>query len=546
LTVVRGLARFLYHSVVLLLFVAAGCAPAEPEPMIIYVTATPPDVLAEPPVEVTEVAPEPIQPSPLPQQDLSPVPDELPQPTFDPPRVAAAVDRPQAHVVRAGDTLYGIALMYGVSLGAILDVNDLENPDALFVGQTIQLPDVPAQQTPDFKIIPDSRLVRGPGSSSFDVTEFINRQPGYIRTATDEVTTRQADNSPLEEILSAAQVVERVSLEYSVDPRVLLALLEFRAGWLSDPNIPEDRQQHPLISERDSPGIDRGGLYRQLAWAANQLNFGYYGWKYRGWTTLEFPEGVRLSYMQGLNAGTIALQYFLSQHTPFASWLQHVSPEGFYRLYYAYFGDPFAGAVDPLVPPAVQQPQLQLPFGPGEVWFFTGGAHGGWGSGSAWAAVDFAPPDIPPEGVFCYVSAYWVRAVAPGIIVRSEDGVVVLDLEGDGDETTGWTVLYLHVAAQDRISAGTRVEAGDPIGRASCEGGFSTATHLHIARRYNGEWIPADCFTCAPQDERPRFNLGGWEVIGIRNQEYQGFLERNGEQRRAEQGRLSPSNRVSW
>jgi hypothetical protein len=32
----------------------------------------------------------------------------------------------------------------------------------------------------------------------------------------------------------------------------------------------------------------------------------------------------------------------------------------------------------------------------------------------------------------------------------------------------------------------------DRIGHASCEGGISTGTHLHIARKYNGEWIAAD------------------------------------------------------
>ena len=30
------------------------------------------------------------------------------------------------------------------------------------------------------------------------------------------------------------------------------------------------------------------------------------------------------------------------------------------------------------------------------------------------------------------------------------------------------------------------------IGHASCEGGVSTGTHLHFARKYNGEWVLAD------------------------------------------------------
>jgi hypothetical protein len=45
---------------------------------------------------------------------------------------------------------------------------------------------------------------------------------------------------------------------------------------------------------------------------------------------------------------------------------------------------------------------------------------------------------------------------------------------------------------------------GDPIGHPSCEGGLSDATHVHIARKFNGEWIAAD----GPLP----FVLSGWEA----------------------------------
>lgn len=523
-------------NMVLLAILISACSLGQSEPQVVYVTATQP--LTTPLVGVT--------PPPA-RVDLSPVPDQPPvQQTPDPARFDVNAPRTQQHVVRAGDTLSEIATSYGISLDALMAVNALDDPNALFVGQTIELPDLPAQQTPDLKLIPDSRFVRGPGSAAFDVAAFVSQQPGYIRQATDTVETRQANNSIIEETLTAAQVVERISLEYSLDPRVLLALLEYRAGWLSSPALSSGLDSHPLVSVGDSGGFDRRGLYHQLEWTADQLNKGYYGWKFRGWTTIEFTNGVRWLYSPGLNAATVALQHFLSLHTPTASWQRDVDWQGFYRTYYAYFGDPFVGAVDPLVPPDLAQPSMTLPFAPGEVWYYTGGHHGGWGSGSAWAAVDFAPPDEAPVGIACYTSDFWVRAVAPGLIVRSGSGVVVLDLDGDGDESTGWTVLYLHIATDGRIDAGTRMNAGDPIGRASCEGGVSSATHLHIARRYNGEWIPADCQECSGNDARSRFKMGDWTVSGIANQEYQGYLIGNNESRIAEQGRLNPNNQISW
>ncbi len=155
---------------------------------------------------------------------------------------------------------------------------------------------------------------------------------------------------------------------------------------------------------------------------------------------------------------------------------------------------------------------MQLPFEKGDTWFYTSGPHSAWGDGAAWAALDFAPP----SDIFgCFSTNIWEVAVADGVIVRSSNGEVVLDLDSDGLEQTGWTVLYMHVENRDRISAGTRVSAGDRIGHPYCEGGYSTATHLHLARRYNGEWIAAD-------GSIP-FILDGWISQG-NGFEYNGYL----------------------
>ena len=75
-------------------------------------------------------------------------------------------------------------------------------------------------------------------------------------------------------------------------------------------------------------------------------------------------------------------------------------------------------------------------------------------------------------------------------------------MDGDGREETGWVLIYLHLEEDGRVEAGSWVDAGQQLGHPSCEGGISTGTHLHIARKFNGEWIPAD----GPLP----FNLGGW------------------------------------
>ncbi len=37
---------------------------------------------------------------------------------------------------------------------------------------------------------------------------------------------------------------------------------------------------------------------------------------------------------------------------------------------------------------------------------------------------------------------------------RSETAAVVLDLDGDGDERTGWVVFYFHIETKDRVPVG--------------------------------------------------------------------------------------------
>jgi len=55
------------------------------------------------------------------------------------------------------------------------------------------------------------------------------------------------------------------------------------------------------------------------------------------------------------------------------------------------------------------------------------------------------------------------------------------------------------------------------IGYPSCEGGEVTGTHVHIARKYNGEWILAD----GPL----AFNFEGW-IAHNGAQAYLGTLTR--------------------
>lgn len=440
------------------------------------------------------------------------------------------IDIPLEYIVQDGDTLTGIAVANGISLQSLLDANSLANPDVLSVGQIIYLPKTPDRLAPTDVAFPDSLVIP---SDLFDVGTFVASQNGYIRKAFDIVDS---------EMLTAEMVVQRVSQEYSVDARLLLALLEFRSGWLTSESIDDNKLQYPILLAPSADGLDRRGLYRQLSWAANQINAGYYGWKYRNLRVIELIDSVRFRVGDSSNAGTVAVQFVLSKLLSESEWLDSVSEAGLYQVYVSFFGLPVTQPVS--TQGDLTQPPLTLPFQSGERWYFTGGPHGGWGSGSAWASVDFAPPDDPAVvDSACYTSQFAARAVVSGTIARVSTGTVILDLDYDGNEFTGWNILYLHLDIADNIVSGMNVLTGDVLGYPSCEGGFSTATHLHIARRFNGEWIPADCSLC---EGIPSFNMGGWTFYGIAGQEYQGYMQNGTERRNAEQGRETPVNWISW
>jgi len=269
----------------------------------------------------------------------------------------------------------------------------------------------------------------------------------------------------------------------------------------------------------------RKGLYSQLSWAANALNRGYYLWKANAAATWLLGDGSVVPIAATINAGTAGVQHMFATLYGRSDWEQAVGQEGVYSIYNAFFGYPFDFAIEPLVPPGLIQPPMLLPFEAGIAWNFTGGPHGGWGDGSAWAALDFAPPS---DQLGCIPSNDWVTAVADGQILRAQNGEVIQDLDGDGYEQTGWVVLYMHVESRGRVSPGTSLKAGEHIGHPSCEGGVSSGTHVHLARRYNGEWIPAD--------QTLPFILSGWVSRGT-GVEYDGFLEKDGHDVEAYEGR---------
>lgn len=392
------------------------------------------------------------------------------------------------YIAQTGDTLPALAVRFNTSVAEILEANTFIPASATTLPPSMPMK-IPIYYLPfwgsPYHILPDSLFINGPSQIGFDTAEFIAGQPGWL----GKYTEYAADASR-----SAAEIIDLIALEFSLSPRLLLALIEYQSGALSQPEATTQAQTYPL----GYPARERRGLYRQLLWGANLLNNGYYSWRSADLTSLEHEDGRLERIDPWHNAATVSLRNFFNTLLNKADYEQATSSTGFYQTYSLLFGDPWA-ADQPHLPGSLEQPALALPFEAGNTWAFTGGPHTAWGIGPPLSALDFAPPLIKGG---CQPSTEKVTAVADGLVVRSEIGVVVLDLDGDGDERTGWNIFYLHVGSQERVTVGTVLQTGQPIGYPSCEGGSSTGTHVHIARKYNGEWIPAE----GPLS----FNLEGW------------------------------------
>jgi LysM repeat protein len=425
------------------------------------------------------------------------------------PTATALLKRPEDnprelvdYVTQTGDTLPALASHFNTTSAEIRAVNPQIPGDAttLMPGMPMKIPITysPVWGTP-IQIMPDSLFVDGPSVNGFDTGAFVSSHPGWLKDYREEVGDANR---------SAVELVDIVATNFSISPRTLLVLLEYQTGALSQPVPPSG--DYPL----DHVDENAAGLYLQLVWAANILNAGYYGWRTGSLTQLLHPDGTLERPDPWQTAATVAFQYYFSLAS-LAEYARATGPDGLRAVYLNLFGDPWAATVDLAhIPANLQQPALVLPFPAGYAWSFTGGPHSGWGAAELrpWAAIDFAPP---VHG--CAASDVPVVAMADGIVARSEAGVVMEDLDGDGNERTGWDILYLHIAAIGEARLGERLKRGDPLGFPSCEGGMATGTHVHIARKYNGEWIPVD--SAIP------FNLEGW-IAHTGDAAYQGTLTR--------------------
>jgi len=91
------------------------------------------------------------------------------------------------HLVQYGETLGLIALQYGATIEALMELNNLTNSDQVQAGQTLLVPVGQLTIGPADKLIPDSELIYGPAFSHFDVAAFAGNWEGYLVNYIEQV-----------------------------------------------------------------------------------------------------------------------------------------------------------------------------------------------------------------------------------------------------------------------------------------------------------------------------------------------------------------------
>jgi hypothetical protein len=185
------------------------------------------------------------------------------------------------YVTRPGETLLGLAKRFELRLDELL-YQQPYLPDAYLPGGLqLVVPEIHGATTPPDTLLPDSELVYSPSAVGFDVTAFVNQAGGFLSIYSEDVDGQ---------ILSGAEIVQRVANELSVNPRLLLAVLEERSGWVYGQPKDPDQVDYPF----GYLATGQVGLYDELRIAGTQLNLAYYGYKEGNYILIRFANGSAL------------------------------------------------------------------------------------------------------------------------------------------------------------------------------------------------------------------------------------------------------------
>ena len=146
------------------------------------------------------------------------------------------------YYAQSGDWLPAVAIRFGVDVTEIASPKILPEKGLLDPGTLLIIPDTldrSVPYTPALQLIPDNEFVFARNRCGLRYCNICGEAGGYLSTYREYLGSSTAG-------LAGAGAIERVAYENSVNPRLLLALLDYEARWVRGRPENDFRMDYPF------------------------------------------------------------------------------------------------------------------------------------------------------------------------------------------------------------------------------------------------------------------------------------------------------------
>jgi len=165
--------------------------------------------------------------------------------------ISPSENAPILYYAQSGDSLDVLALRFGVAVDEITSPDPLSEGGFIPEGQLLLIPSRLVETSDSLRLFPDSEVINSPSAIDFDVASYIQTAGGKLANYHQFVYSFG--------YMTGTDIINLVSRDYSIHPRLLLALLEYQSGWVLGTSSTNDHENFPMGFIIDG----ESGLYNQ-------------------------------------------------------------------------------------------------------------------------------------------------------------------------------------------------------------------------------------------------------------------------------------------